>query len=201
MVPSIISIFLSIVSIAAIFVIKTSTSLQLSDGEMVNSIIAISACLGGLISATFVVYGYIQTNKAFLFSLKPSLLIRVVSEHLPNSQQTKQVPYTFIHYANTSNNEFVNLTMEIKLKIGTREIDLSDLFKPKMSMAAQDTRQNRIETFDILGQRGIDINREVQAGNAAILKTGYRFTFNGKEEKRAGAEYKWNAGISHWEIL
>jgi len=60
MVPTIISTGLIIIFVVGVIILKTSTTLQLSDGEMVNSIIAIFACLGGLISATFVVYSYIR---------------------------------------------------------------------------------------------------------------------------------------------
>ncbi len=192
MVPISISVVLGFLALIATYLINTSATLQLSDSEVINSTIAIFACLGGLVSATFVVYSYMQTNKSFLLGLKPSLLIQVV---------TGDDDYSFINYSNTSNNEFTDLTMVINLKIGNREIDLSDLFKPKMSMAAHDVRHKQINTCELLKERGIDLNKEVNMGNNAVLTTAYSYTFNKKLEKRNGAEYKWNAENQRWELL
>ena len=105
MVPIVITIFIVILSIVASSWIILSTTLQLNHAELINSLIAIFACMGGLISATFIVYSYIQTNKTFIHSQKPFLLIQVVCKHLaPNPQSQTLVPYTFIHL-------FITLTL------------------------------------------------------------------------------------------
>lgn len=192
MIPILISAILTCLSFVAIFMINTSSSICLTDSQFINSTIAILACLGGFISATFVIYSYIQTNKAFLIGLKPSLLIQVASE---NNQTT------LIHYTNTSNNEFIDLTIVLDLKIGNKKINLNDLFKAKMSMAAHDKRHKRINTCNEVNQRGIDLNKEVNSGNNAILITSYTYSFNEKIETRIGAEYKWNISIQQWELI
>jgi hypothetical protein len=157
--------------------------------------------MGGFISAAFVVYSYVQTNKAFMDSKKPSLLIQVKSEHLPPGPQQLPIPFTFIHYKNTSLNEFTDLTIRLTVELGSRTIDISDLFSPKMFMAAHDVRDRKFETVTFFAERGIDINTQAQSGNPVILSTGYQFSFNKRPEKREGPNYKWNPQIQHWEII
>lgn len=200
-VPTIITIFLIIAAIAISVYLTKSPNFTLNDDQLVSSLIALFACLGVLISATFIVYSYIQTNRTFLLGQKPSLLIQVKSEHLqPNPQTQGVVPFTFIHYTNTSQNEFNDLTLIVKLRLSNRDVDLSDLFKPKMFMAAHDQRHRRIETLTFLSKRGVDITNETASGNQVLLSTSYTFTFNKKFEERKGPEYKWNGQIQHWEL-
>lgn len=199
--PTIVTIFLVVLSVAASGWLISSTTLQFTHAELVSSLIAIFACMGGLISATFVVYSYVQTNKAFIDSKKPSLLIQVKSEHQSPGPQQPPIPFTFIHYKNTSPNEFTDLTIRLKVEVGSRTIDISDLFSPKMFMAAHDPRNRRFETVTFFAIRGIDINAEAQSGNPVILSTGYQFSFNKRLEEREGPNYKWNPQIQHWEII
>ncbi len=199
--PVIISlVLLAVAGIACTYLLK-SPQLTLTDAQLVSSLITLFACLGALISATFVVYSYLQTNRIFLLGQRPSLLIQVKSEHLkPTPQSESSAPFTFIHYTNTTSNEFADLIIFVKLKLPSREIDLSDLFKPKMFMAGHDQRHRRFETLSFLASRGVDINKETTSGNQVILSPSYTFTFNGKLEERKGPEYKWNSGIQHWEL-
>ena len=196
-VPLAITIVLIIIALTAFIVVITSTTLELID--RVTSSIAIFACLGGGISATFVICSYIHTNFAFVLSQKPSLLIQVTSVH-KESQPPSIIPITIIHYENTTANEFTDLTLNITIRVANREVDISELFRPKMFMAAHDRRDRRFETLSLLSQRGIDVNSETRAGNPVELTTGYSYTFNKIIEKRNGPEYKWNADIQHWEI-
>lgn len=199
--PTLITIILIALSVAVSRWLITSTSVKLTQAELVNSLIAIFACMGGLISATFVVFSYIQTNKAFMDSKKPFLLIKVKSEHLPPGPQQPPIPFTFIHYTNTSGNEFTDLTIKLKVEAGNSTIDISDLFSPKMFMAAHDPRNRRFETETFIAQHGLDINAEAQLGNPVILSTSYQFSFNKRIEERKGPNYKWNPQIRHWEIV
>ncbi|MEW6672623.1 MAG: hypothetical protein AB1427_13030 [Thermodesulfobacteriota bacterium] len=200
-VPIIISILLIIAAIGTSLYLMLSPNEVLNDNQLVSSLIAVFACLGVLISATFIVYSYIQTNQIFLLGQKPSLLIQVESQHLqPNPQTQSVVPFTIIHYTNTSQNEFTDLTLIVKLRISNRDIDLSDLFKPKMFMASRDQRNKRFETLAFLSKRGVDINNETAYGNQVLLIISYTFTFNKELEERNGPEYKWNGQIQHWEL-
>lgn len=196
-VPLAITIVLIIIALIAFIVVIKSTTLELID--RVTSSIAIFACLCGGISATFVVCSYIHTNFAFVLSLKPSLLIQVTSVN-KNSKPPSNIPITIIHYQNKTANEFTDLTLNITIRVANREMDISNLFRPKMFMAAHDSRNRRFETLSLLSQRGIDVDSETSAGNPVELKTGYSYTFNKKFEKRNGPEYKWNSDIQCWEI-
>jgi hypothetical protein len=198
-------IFVSVSLIVAAAVISAyllkSPCLVLNDAQLVSSLITLFACLGALISATFVVYSYLQTNNIFVLGQRPSLLIQITSEHCqPNPQAKNKVPFTFIDYTNTTVNEFTDLTITMNLRLSNREIDLSDLFKPKMFMAGHDKRHRRFETIAFLSSRGIDLNKEIATGNQVILSPSYTFTFNKKLEERMGPEYKWNSEIQHWEL-
>lgn len=199
--PIIISALLIIAAVVISSYLLKSPQLALNDAQLVSSLITLFACLGALISATFVVYSYLQTNSIFLLGQRPSLLVQIVSEHLQASPQAQSpVPFTFIHYTNTTLNEFNDLTISLKLKLSNREVDLSDLFKPRMFMAGHDKRHRRFETLAFLSSRGIDINEETASGNQVTLFPSYTFTFNNKLEERKGPEYKWNSGIQHWEL-
>lgn len=199
--PVIISAVLIVAAGAACAYLLKSPHLTLTDAQLVSSLITLFASLGALVSATFVVYSYLQTNRIFLLGQRPSLLIQVTSENLkPTPQSESLVPFTFIRYTNTTSNEFVDLTVLVKLKLPSQEVDLSDLFKPKMFMAGHDQRHRRFETLDCLSSRGVDINKETTSGNQVILSPSYTFTFNRKLEERKGPEYKWNYGTQHWEL-
>jgi len=200
--PIIISSVLLVIAVVACAYLLKSSQLTLTDAQLVSSVITLFTCLGALISATFVVYSYLQTNRIFLLGQRPSLLIQVTSDHLnPTPQSENTVPFTFIHYTNTTSNEFDDLTILVKLRIGTREIDLSDLFKPNMFMAGHDKRHRRFETLSFLASHGADINKEITSGNQVILSLSYTFTFNSKLEERKGPEYKWNSEIQEWELV
>lgn len=67
-IPIAITIILIIAAGSATAYIIKCSSLVISDADLVSNLVALFACLGALISATFVVYSYIQTNKAFLLS-------------------------------------------------------------------------------------------------------------------------------------
>jgi hypothetical protein len=199
--PIIISSVLFAIAVVVCAYLLTSSKLTLTDAQLVSSLITLFTCLGALISATFVVYSYLQTNRIFLLGQRPSLLIQVTSEQLiPIPQSKNSVPFTTIHYTNTTSNEFDDLTILVKLTLGSREIDLSDLFKPKMFMAAYDQRHRQFETLSFLASHGVDINKEITSGNQVMLSLSYTFTFNSKLEERKGPEYKWNYEIQRWEL-
>lgn len=199
-VPTIITAILIIIAASATAYLIKSTSLFLNDAQLVSSLIALFGCLGALISATFVVYIYIQTNRVFLIGQKPFLLIQIQSKKLQTNPQGF-VSVTSINYMNTSQNEFNNLTLYVKLQVRNRKWDISDLFTPNMFMAAQDQRQKNFKTLSYLSKRGIDINKATAFGYQVILYTNYTFTFNNKLEDRQGPEYIWNSRKQLWVLI
>lgn len=63
--PLIITLFLCLAAIAAVGIISKSNLFTLSDAELINAYIAVAACFGAFFSATFIVFIYLQTNKAY----------------------------------------------------------------------------------------------------------------------------------------
>lgn len=186
--PIIITVILTLaVGLFCCYLIK-SPSFNLTDYELVSSLISLFACLGAFISAVFLIYSSLIDSSAFLLSQKPSLLIQVL--------EITQDPQTCIMYRNTTKNEFNDLTIIVKLKFSGKEVDISDLFTPKMFMASEDSRTRRFETRTFLSQRGVEIDKEDQVR----LTTHYTFTFNNKFEERNGPEYLWNSQTQTWDI-
>ena len=179
-IPIIITVILVLITVAAFCILLTSKSLRLTNAEMVNSLIAIFACLGALISATFVIYSYLMTNYAFIQSQKPYLLIQVVKGR-DVIEGNRTVPTTVIHYTNITDNTFLDLTMDLRVSVLDKEIDISDLFTPNIYMAARDKRNRTFKPIELLLNKcGININAKAQADNPVILKVGYKYSFNKK---------------------
>lgn len=196
-IPTITTAILIIIAASATAYLIKSTSLFLNDAQLVSSLIALFGCLGALISATFVVYIYIQTNRVFLIGQKPFLLIQIQSKKLQTNPHGV-VSVTSINFTNTSQNEFNDLTLYVKLQVRNRKWDISDLFTPNMFMAAQDRKQKNFKTLPYLSKRGLNINKATAFGYQVLLSTYYTFTFNNKLEDRQGPEYKWNSRKQLW---
>lgn len=64
--PLIITLFLCLSAVAAVVVISISNLFTLNDAELVNAYIAVAACFGAFISATFIVFSYLQKNKTYI---------------------------------------------------------------------------------------------------------------------------------------
>lgn len=184
-------LFLIIVGIGlTCFAIKTTIA-----SSIVSNIIQIWICVSVLISVIFVIYSYIQTNRAFVLSQKPHLLLMVLDR---TNNATPPAHRTQIHYENKSNNPFYDLNISVKLSTQNTTVDLSDLFSPNMYMAVGDTRDWTFDTKKQLLQRGFDLDAAVRANKIIILLLEYSFSFNNKKEIIKVQEYIWkNNG---WQI-
>jgi hypothetical protein len=180
---------LVVLAIAGTSVVVGCDSLQLKPSEVVNTLIAIFASLGALISATLVVASYLQTNKAFVESQRPHLLVFVES-----------LKQEGIHYHNITNNRFDDLSISVVIFANNREYDLSNLFRNNMTMIGQDKRQRSFLTFDEVNKHGLDIQNTAKSGREVKLKVGYRYTFNGELDIVNAQEYLWNAVVEDWQI-
>lgn len=199
--PLIIVSFLILVCSAIIYWIWTSSILNLANPQKVNSSIAIFACLGAFISATFVVYSYLHTNKSFIESQRPHLLIQVENlKAKENNQSETLIPMTRIHYRNITNNRFLDLTIGVKVSAENREIDLSDLFRPNMTMIGLDSRQRTFAPISLLNERGLNIRAVARKGNEVKLNLTYTYTFNKKREIVEAQLYRWDAEREEWSI-
>lgn len=184
-------VFLLVLAAAAgASVIISYDALGIDTNEKISALISISASLGALISAAFVVASYMQTNKAFVESQRPHLLIMVQSSaHI-----------TTIHYHNITNNRFADLTISVVVIADGHNYRLSHLFREKMTMIGQDRRQRSFDTFAETHRLGLDMQAMDASWNEVKLKIGYSYTFNGAKDMVEAQEYRWDPTVQQWII-
>ncbi|HEY9200530.1 MAG TPA: hypothetical protein VIQ81_02945 [Gammaproteobacteria bacterium] len=193
-------ILLLVIGVTALW-LPNSKTVNLTAYELVQAEIALLATLGALVSATFVVYSYLQTNMAFLESKRPQLLVQVESQNLQKSQEDPEIiPLSLIHYRNVTHNQFNDLNINITVESANRTVDISDLFKNNMVMIGHDSRIRRFKPIELLCERGMDINRLTAAGNEVLMKIQYEYSFLNNNEVVSCQEYKWDPTISQWII-
>lgn len=188
--------FLILFAAAGAWGIVYCDTLGLKPNEMVTALIAVIASLGALVSATFVVASYLQTNKAYIESQRPHLLILVKSLKHNESGQ----PVSRIHYHNITNNRFNDLTITVSVDAENRTYDLSHLFRSKMTMIGRDQRQRSFNPIEELTKLGLDLQGTARSGKEVKLRVGYKYTFNGVEDVVNAQEYRWDAGDQQWSI-
>lgn len=188
--------FLILLAAAGAWGIVYCDTLGLKPNEMVTALIAVIASLGALVSATFVVASYLQTNKAYIESQRPHLLILVKSLKHNESGQ----PVSRIHYDNITNNRFNDLTITVSVDAENRIYDLSHLFRSKMTMIGRDQRQRSFNPIEELTKLGLDLQGTARSGKEVKLRVGYKYTFNGVEDVVNAQEYRWDAGDQQWSI-
>lgn len=200
-VPLILTIVLVAIACAAGTYIATTSKLSLTDAELVQAEISIFATMGALISATFVIYSYIQTNRAFIDSHRPQLLIWVESKKLRKEKDSdEEIPATFIHYKNITANQFSDLTINVSALAENRTFDLGGLFRTNMIMIGYDQRTRFFETLNTLRQKGLDIDAVAARGKEVILRLSYSYTYLGKRHTVECQNYKWDPRIQQWII-
>ena len=200
-IPVLIVVLLVLTSCLGILYLVTSETLTLNDAELVSSIISILACLGAFVSATFLVYSYVQTYKTFVENRRPQLLVWVKNLKAKNSNNPNTlIPLTRIHYRNITANKFFDLTIAVTVKAENRTIDLSDLFRANMTMIGLDTRKRTFNQNQMLKKQGMDIEKIAKEGNEVILNISYSYTFNKIKDIVDAQRYRWNAERRVWEI-
>ena len=152
--PLFITCVLVLAAVLASLFISFSTSIELTDPELINAHLAIFACLGAFVSATFVIFSYLQTNRAFVESQRPHLLIQVQSFRARESATSdRTIPMSRIEYRNITNNRFTDLTISPMVSADNQTFDLSGLFREKMTMIGLDFRQRTFNPVEELRNR------------------------------------------------
>ncbi len=199
-IPIIISSLIFAISVTGIVLIIFNKRFLLSNAEKVHSIISIIACGGGLITATIVVYSFLQTNEAFILSQRPQLLIQVISvQEKINNKDT--VPVSWIRYENITQNMFNDLTISLTIRSKDKIVDLSYLFIENMQMIGKDSRRRKFYPLEEIANKGINLNEETAQGNIVYFDVKYEFTFCGKREKVLAQNYQWNSKSQVWDII
>ncbi|MBU0707835.1 hypothetical protein KKG41_05695 [Patescibacteria group bacterium] len=192
-IPTIISVLVLLGAIiVGIFIFNCNCGLD--NNQKIQNLIALVALSVAIISVVFVINSYLLTNAAFVLSQQPSLLIQV------NSGKENNVPYTQIHYRNVTNNTFFDLTFNISVYANNKVIDISDIFRSKMNMPGQDSRQRTFKTAEILSAKGFDILNIDPSKTSVRLTIEYQYIFMNNATNILAQEYKWNHQLSQWEI-
>jgi hypothetical protein len=193
------AIFVLLALVAGIFI--ASDTLGLSGADLVNAEIAIFVCLGGAVSATFVIYSYIRTNESFIESQRPQLLLQVRSYHSKDPMNpNKTVPMTQVLYKNITSNRFADLNIQLTVSAQSNTVSLGDLFSSNMVMVGFDERQRSFNTLNELNSRNINVTSIARQGNEITLTTGYSYTYNRQLDEVIVNVYRWDPGLSEWQI-
>jgi len=196
--PIIISVLLTLVAIASSYFLWSS-ALQLE--HKIGSQIALGATLGALISAAFVIWSFIQTNKAFIESKRPQLLIQVESVKLQSvGEPVSMIPWTKIHYSNITDNKFDDLTIQVFVYCETTRINFNHLFRTSMSMIARDSRVRSFKTYDEIENRGFNLRQLANDNRDVFMNLQYEYSFNGARDLIDAQLYKWNKEQERWDI-
>lgn len=193
-VPFIITILLVVIGVVStVFLFQRGVVWGLSKADIVSNVIQIWICVGAFVSAAYVISSYMHTNRAFILSQKPHLLLFVSQKELPRSQDDNEMVHmTFINYVNNSDNPFYDLSLSVKVSTPNTTVNLDDLFTQNMYMAARDSRERNFATVDELKKRGFDLNSAAEQNQEIVLSLAYKFTFNKKVEEIKVQEYIWD---------
>jgi len=198
--PIVITIALFLAAALASALLWSPSSLEIEAVDLVNAQISVAACLGALVSATFVVFSHVATNKAYVEAQRPHLLIQVENLKI-NDSSDRIVPYTRLHYRNITTNRFKDLTLIVTVTASNRKFVLSDLFRSEMTMIGLDSRQRNFDPVAELRSRGLELQQIAAQGIEVRLDIGYTYTFNGKSDHVDAQTYRWDAGRDEWSIL
>ena len=191
-----ITFLLCVAAALSVLYLANGSDLQIKDSDLISLYISIAACLGALVSATFVVFSYLQTNNAYIEAQRPHRLAMMESLVREGTGE----PVSRVHYQNITNNRFTDLTLDIKVTAGNREYSLSELFRKKMTMIGRDQRQRSFHPLKELQALGLDLQSTAESGNEVTLDVSYEYTFNKKKDVVNAQMYRWNASRREWEI-
>ena len=198
-VPLILTGLLTLLAVVAGSYIAVSDAL--SHSEVIQAQIGVFATYGALVSATFVVYSYLQTNFAFVESQRPQLFLWVESmKGKEDTNSTTEFPVTRIHYKNVTANQFSDLTIGVRVDAANNSFNLDDLFQENMTMIGHDQRQRWFNTINELKNKGCDLNATTAAGTEVFLKLSYSFSFAGERRVVPCQRYKWDVLTNQWLI-
>ncbi|MBO6849613.1 MAG: hypothetical protein JJ867_03930 [Marinobacter sp.] len=173
--------------------------LGLDEKEFLSLTISAWASAGALISATFVVYGYLLNVRAFAEANKPKLLV-----FLENAQATliptgQNVHQTRICYRNVGGVEAENFFLFAQLVGSNETLEIPRLFNEAIDLQIGDSRVRDFPTERYLIDNGIP-PAVVQNLEKYRLRVGYSVRSLGKIVKRS-YDYSWESSTQSWNIV
>lgn len=162
--------------------------------DKISNIIQLWTAIATAISILYLVPTFVVTIHSFLESKRPFLLIQARDGKMKGTNNHA----TFIHQVNNSNNPFTDLTIQLRVKSQTSEVNLDHLFTPKMYFCNGDIRDLSFDTRAELTKKGFDLDAMILNGDVT-LEISYEYTFHNRSEKVKVQRYKWDS--NKWRIL
>lgn len=188
----------AVILIASLSLTVWMSFLGLPDKDFLGLVIGAWANAGALVSATFVVYGYLINVKAFAESQKPRVLLFVENAKAKLIQSGEEVHQTRIHYKNRGGVECEQLSLFAELVRDTEEIEIPRLFGEPINLQMGDSRVRDFPTKAYLLENGI-ANAVVNNLAQYKLRVGYKVSSLGSFIER-NYDYAWDATMERWNI-
>ena len=192
-----ITISLALLVIAALFSLWMAGQ-NLEDKNFLSLIISTVATTGALISAVFLIYGYLVNLSAFKESQKPRILLQVHNGRANLNSTGQNVHTTIITYSNVSTIECKRMELHAQLVNEKESIDIPRLFSCPMNLPPNDNRTRDFPTKVYLSDNGVD-QAVIDNLGKYRLRVGYRYPIMG-ETAESYYEYTWDQDREWWGI-
>ncbi|QRV24705.1 hypothetical protein [Marinomonas foliarum] len=191
------------ISVLIVIVVSILThrmnQLGLDEKEFFSLAISAWASAGALISATFVVYGYLLNVRAFAEANKPKLLVFVENAQVTLIPIGQNVHQTRICYRNIGGVEAENFSLFAQLVGSNETLEIPRLFNEAIDLQIGDSRVRDFPTERYLIDNGIPL-AVVQNLEKYKLRVGYSVRSLGKSVKRS-YDYSWESSTQSWNIV
>lgn len=174
------------------------SGLDLQTYDYLSLLISIVATTGALISAVFLVYGYLINLSAFKESQKPRVLLQVHNGRAILKPVEQDVHMTEIFYANISAIECKGITLYAQLLNSEKCVDIPDLFSSSLNLPPNDQRTRSFPTKAYLEAHGVPQAVFNDLGRYK-LRVGYKYFIMG-EKVESFYEYAWDRDMEIWVI-
>ncbi|WP_407579550.1 hypothetical protein [Citrobacter koseri] len=161
-------------------------------------VISTWATVGALVSATFVIYGYLLSLRALVESQMPRILLQVTNGQATLVDNNQLVHQTHINYRNIGTVECVDLAMYAVLVRNNEYIEIPRLFNGVMNLQVGDMRDRKFPTFNYMCSNGIP-QSVVDNLQHYKLRVGYKVKSVSGIVERA-YYYTWDNKINSWHI-
>lgn len=192
--------FISVLIVIAVSALTYGMNkLGLSEKEFLSLTISAWASGGALVSATFVVYGYLLNVRAFSEANKPKLLVYVENAKANLIPTGKDVHQTRICYRNVGGVEAEKFSLFAQLVGSNEKLEIPRLFNEPVDLQIGDSRVRDFPTETYLIDNGIPV-AVVRNLDEYRLRVGYSVRSLGKTIKRS-YDYEWEPSTQRWNIV
>ncbi len=186
------------ICLVALAICAWLSHIDLSNFERWSLLISTWAATGALVSAAFVIHGYLISLKAFVESQKPRILLHVENgtDQLLGTETIAHI--TRIVYENRGSVECDNLVLSAMLICGNETYRLENLFNSPYLLQVGDVRCRGFPTTTALPLFGVPAEI-VDNLSQCVFRVGYQVkSLDG--QLRRSFDYRWNSELSQWGI-